>query len=50
MAGAGGKGDLRFNLGLIADVSAHHHLLVSVGRSIVGDTRFQSYLAYQLTI
>ena len=46
----GGKGDLRFNLGLVADVSARHHLLVSAGRSIVGDTRFQSYLAYQLTI
>ena len=46
----GGSGDLSFNLGLVLDFTDHHHLLVSAGRSIVGDTSFQSYLAYQLTI
>lgn len=46
----GGRGNLRFNIGVISDLGEHHHLLLSLGRSIVGDTRFQSYLAYQLTI
>ncbi len=46
----GGRGNLRFNLGVISDLSEHHHLLLTLGRSVVGNTRFQSYLAYQLTI
>jgi hypothetical protein len=46
----GGDGNLRFNLGLILDATDHHHVLVSAGRSIVGDSRFQGYFAYQLTI
>jgi hypothetical protein len=47
---AGGRGDLRFNVGLVLDLGAHHHLLFSAGRSIVGDTRVQGYFAYQLTL
>ena len=47
---AGGRGDLRFNAGLVIDLGEHHHLLLSAGRSIVGDTRFQGYCAYQLTL
>ena len=46
----GGDADLSFNIGLVLDVTDHHHLLGSAGRSIVGETIFQSYLAYQLTI
>ncbi len=45
-----GSGDLRFNLGLILDLSELHHLMVSAGRSIVGDSLFQGYLAYLLTL
>ena len=46
----GGGANLRFNLGLVLDFSEHHHLLLSAGRGIVGDTIFQGYLAYQMTI
>jgi hypothetical protein len=46
----GGDADLSFNVGIVLDFTDHHHLLVSAGRSIVGETIFQSYLAYQLTI
>ena len=45
----GGNASLRFNLGLVLDLTEHHHLLFSAGRGIVGDERFQGYLAYQLT-
>jgi hypothetical protein len=46
----GGDGNLRFNIGLVIDATDHHHALLSAGRSIVGDSRFQGYFAYQLTI
>jgi hypothetical protein len=46
----GGTGNLRFNLGLVLDFTEHHHLLLSAGRSIAGDTKFQCYVAYQLTL
>jgi hypothetical protein len=46
----GGDASLRFNLGLVLDLTEHHHLLLSAGRSIVGDCLFQGYAAYQLTI
>jgi hypothetical protein len=46
----GGGANLRFNLGLVLDFNEHHHLLLSAGRGIVGDTIFQGYLAYQLTL
>ena len=46
----GGKANLGFNLGLVLDLSEHHHLLFSAGRSIVGDVLWQSYTAYQLTL
>jgi hypothetical protein len=47
---AGGDGDLRFNLGLVLDLTDNHHLLISCGRSIVGEHTFQGYFAYQLTL
>jgi hypothetical protein len=46
----GGNGNLRFNVGLVLDFTQSHHLLVSAGRSIAGETRLQGYLAYQLTL
>ena len=46
----GGSANLRFNIGIVLDFTEHHHLLLSAGRSIVGDTIFQGYLAYQLTL
>jgi hypothetical protein len=45
----GGGDNLGSNLGLVLDFTEHHHLLFSAGRSIVGETTFQGYLAYQLT-
>jgi hypothetical protein len=46
----GGSGSLQFDLGSVIDVTDHHHILVSIGRSIVGATAVQWYAAYQLTI
>jgi hypothetical protein len=46
----GGDANLRFNIGTIYDLTEHHHLLISAGRSIVGSSLFQSYVAYQLTL
>jgi hypothetical protein len=40
----------RFNVGFVLDMTAHHHALFSAGRSIVGDTRFEGYAAYQITL
>jgi len=45
-----GEANVRFNVGLILDLSDHHHLLLSAGRGIVGDSLFQGYAAYQLTL
>ena len=45
----GGRTDTAFNLGTVIDFSDNHHLLFSAGRSIVGPTEFQAYIAYQLT-
>lgn len=46
----GTERDTRFNLGAIMDFNDEHHLLFSAGRGLTGPIRFQSYLAYQLTI
>ena len=46
----GARANLRFNVGLVLDFSDEHHLLFSTGRSIVGDTLLEGYLAYQLTL
>ena len=46
----GGDGNLRFNLGLVLDLTAQHHVLLSAGRSIAGESVFQGYVAYQLTL
>ncbi|HJX65317.1 MAG TPA: hypothetical protein VJ860_15350 [Polyangia bacterium] len=45
-----GNGDLRFNVGLVVDLTEHHHLLFSAGRSIVGDSLLLGYFAYQVTL
>lgn len=44
------KNDFRFRIGSVIDLSDNHHLLLSVGRSIVGNTNIQWYIGYQLTI
>ena len=46
----GGDANLRFNVGFLLDLTEHHHLLFSAGRSIVGASLVQSYAAYQLTL
>lgn len=46
----GGDANLRFNIGFLLDLTEHHHLLFSAGRSIVGASFVQSYAAYQLTL
>jgi hypothetical protein len=45
-----GRGNLRFNLGVVLDLTPNHHLLLSAGRSLVGDTLFQAYAGYLFTI
>src|SRR5262249_60009142 len=46
----GGRGNLRFNVGVVLDLTPHHHVLLSAGRSLVGDTVFQAYAGYLFTI
>ncbi len=46
----GGRGDTRFNLGLMLDLSEHRHVLLSAGRSLSGGTRLEVYAAYQITL
>ena len=46
----GGSGNTQFNGGLVLDLASHHHLLCSAGRGLAGESRFQGYFAYQLTI
>jgi hypothetical protein len=46
----GARTDTPFNVGAIFNITDDHHLLVSAGRSIVGQTLFQAYFAYQLTV
>jgi len=41
---------VRFNIGLILDLSDHHHVLLSAGRGVVGESLFQGYAAYRLTL
>jgi hypothetical protein len=38
-----------FNAGTVIDLSDHHHLLFSAGRSIDGPVGFQCYVAWQFT-
>ncbi|HEY9723104.1 MAG TPA: hypothetical protein V6D47_13930 [Oscillatoriaceae cyanobacterium] len=49
-ATAGGDGALAFNVGGQWNLSDEHHILFSVGRSLVGPVFYTSYFAYQLTI
>jgi hypothetical protein len=45
-----GPTELRINLGLVANLSATQHLLLSAGPAFVGDATAQAYAAYLLTI
>jgi hypothetical protein len=45
----GGRGETRFNVGAIVDLTEHHHLLFSAGRTLQGDYGAQAYVGYQLT-
>lgn len=49
-AEVGGRNNLRFNVGVTLDFGAIDHLLISTGRSLVGDSLLQAYIAWQLTI
>ena len=46
----GGRGSLRLNLGATIDFSERQHLLLSAGHSISGDSAFQGYVGYQITL
>jgi hypothetical protein len=46
----GGDSDFSFNIGLIVDITGHHHIMLSVGRDIIGPVEVQGYIAYQLTL
>ncbi|MEO6774919.1 MAG: hypothetical protein ABI467_18265 [Kofleriaceae bacterium] len=45
----GGGAETHSNLGLMIDFTDEHHLLMSAGTDLQGDSSFQGYLAYQLT-
>ena len=44
-----GPANTAFNIGTVIDLSEHHHLLFSAGRSIDGPISFQCYVALQFT-
>jgi hypothetical protein len=44
-----GRSAFGFNLGLVLDLTAQHHILLSAGRDFVGETHLQVYGAYQMT-
>lgn len=45
----GGSSETHSNLGLMIDFTETHHLLVSAGSDLQGDSNFQGYIAYQIT-
>jgi hypothetical protein len=45
----GGRERTGYNIGGIISLSEAHHILVSAGSDISGDTRFSAYLGYQWT-
>ena len=47
---AGAPHSINADVGAVIDVTGHHHILLSVGRSILGDTTVQWYAGYQLTL
>ncbi|HVZ73955.1 MAG TPA: transporter [Polyangia bacterium] len=49
-AQVGDRNNFGFNLGLTLDVNEVDHLLLSAGRSLVGDSQLQAYVGWQLTI
>ncbi|HEY3446856.1 MAG TPA: hypothetical protein VGK67_10855 [Myxococcales bacterium] len=46
----GEESDTRFDLGLVLELSEHHHLLFSAGRSIGSAVAFQAYLGWLVTL
>lgn len=44
-----GGSETHANLGLMIDFTETHHLLMSAGTDVQGDSSFQGYIAYQLT-
>jgi hypothetical protein len=44
-----GGAETHANLGVMIDFTKMHHLLMSAGTDVQGDSSFQGYLAYQLT-
>ena len=45
----GGRSDTRMNLGVTWDLSDTYHILASAGPTLQGPSRYQAYLAFQLT-
>jgi len=45
----GGKSDTRMNLGITWDLSETYHVLASAGPTLQGPSKYQAYLALQLT-
>jgi hypothetical protein len=47
---AADKGDARFNVGAVLDITEIHHVLLSAGRGFSGPNLFQGYAAYLVTL
>jgi hypothetical protein len=45
----GGGSETHANVGVVVDFTELHHLLISAGSDLQGDSTFQGYVAYQLT-
>jgi hypothetical protein len=46
----GGSTEVRLNVGAVIDATEHHHVLLSGGPALGGETGAQAYAAYQLTL
>jgi hypothetical protein len=46
----GGSGSSGYNLGVVVDVSDAHHVLLSAGKNLSGDSETHFYVGYQLTL
>ncbi len=46
----GGRGGAQVDVGCVLDLSDRHHVLLSAGHSLAGESVSQAYLGYQLTI
>ena len=45
-----GSGAFSFDVGMVWDLTEHHHLLLSAARAFGPEVAFQDYVAYQLTL